>query len=229
MIKSKINNWAEEDRPREKLSRLGRRALSNAELLAILIRSGTRGESAVDLARRILLDVGNDLNNLSKLDELELSKYNGIGEAKALSIIAALELGRRRKEGPQQTRPVLRTSRDVFNHFREQLQDIPHEEFWVIYLNRGSFILDTQMIGKGGLDFTPVDIKAILRYALMVKAVSIILIHNHPSGSLWASEADKLVTDKIVRAAETLDLHVADHVIFTEDSYFSFRDRGLLG
>lgn len=229
MSKSKINNWSEEDRPREKLLSLGRRAMSNAELLAILIRSGTAGQSAVDLSRRILLDVDNDLHNLSKLDVIDFAKYKGIGKAKALSIIAALELGRRRKEIPYQARPILRRSDEVFTYFKDQLQDLAHEEFWVIYLSRSFRFIEKQMLGRGGGDFTPVDVKEILRHVLLLKANSIILIHNHPSGNLWASEADKIVTEKVVQAAAILDVNVVDHLILSEDKYFSFRDEGLLG
>lgn len=228
MTKLVIREWAEADRPREKLIEQGRRALSDAELLAILIGSGSRNETAVELCRRLLSDVDNSLNKLSKLDLIDLCQYKGIGDAKAISIIAALELGRRRKESNQETQPILNSSKRTYEYFKEYLQDLPHEEFWVLYLNTASKVLDKQLIGRGGDDFTPVDVRVILRYALQSKACSIILIHNHPSGTLRASQADKDVTQKIREAARLMDIKVNDHIIFTDNGYFSFRDTGLM-
>ena len=223
-----IREWAESDRPREKLMEQGRRALTNAELLAILIGSGSRNETAVELCKRILSDVNNNLANLSKKDISELCDYKGIGEAKAISIIAALELGRRRREEQVQDVPLLNSSKRVYDYFKSQLQDLPHEEFWVLYLNTACKLLDVRLIGRGGNDFTPVDVRIILRYALQSKAHSMILAHNHPSGTLMPSQADKILTSKINDAAKIMDIKVNDHLIFTDDSYFSFRDEGLL-
>lgn len=228
MRKLVIREWAESDRPREKLLEHGRRTLTDAELLAILIGSGSVDESAVSLCRRMLKDVNNNLNNLAKKEVQELCDYKGIGEAKAISIIAALELGRRRKEENLIDNPVLNSSKRVFDYFKSNLQDLPHEEFWVIYLNTACTVLNEQLIGRGGNDFTPVDVRIILRYALQSKANSILLIHNHPSGTLQPSQADKLLTNKINEAAKIMDIRVNDHIIFTDKGYYSFRDEGLL-
>lgn len=228
MGKLVIREWAESDRPREKLMEHGRRALTDAELLAILIGSGSTSETAVELCRRLLKDVNNNLNALSKKEVAELCTYKGIGEAKAITIIAALELGRRRKEEQEQKVEILNSSKRVYEYFRARIQDIPHEEFWVIYLNTGCKVVDSQLIGRGGNDFTPVDVRIILRYALQCKANSMILIHNHPSGTLQPSQADKILTSKIVDAAKIMDIKVNDHIIFTDTAYYSFRDEGLL-
>lgn len=223
-----IREWAVEDRPREKLLVHGRRALSNAELLAILIGSGSQRESAVDLCRRILLSVGNDLSELAKLEVAQLCEFRGIGEAKAISIIAALELGRRRKNIVQEDRPVMNSSKRVYEYLRPQLQDLPHEEFWVLYLNTACRLIDKQLIGRGGTDFTPVDIKTVLRFGIQAKSYSFILAHNHPSGQLIASPGDVQITERIKVAAEILDMRVNDHIIFTDDGYLSFKDEGML-
>lgn len=228
MNKLVIREWAEADRPREKLIEQGRRALTDAELLAILVGSGSREETAVELCRRILNDSQNSLHRLSQLEVPELCCYKGIGEAKAVSIVAALELGRRRKDEQQIERPILNTSRRVFEYFRYRLQDLPHEEFWVLYLNTACRVLDSQLIGRGGNDFTPVDVRIILRFALQSKSHSIILIHNHPSGTRSPSQADKQLTHKIQDAAKIMDIRVNDHLIFTDEGYFSFRDEGLI-
>lgn len=228
MEKLIIREWSEADRPREKLLEQGRRALTDAELMAILIGSGSRKETAVELCRRILADAKNNLNNISKLEVQELCRYRGIGEAKAISIIAALELGRRRKEMEPETAFILNSSKKVYDYFRPYMQDLPHEEFWALYLNTACKILDKKLIGRGGNDSTPVDIRLILRYALQFQANSMILVHNHPSGTLRASEADKQVTRRIVTASEIMDIRVNDHIIFTDTSYVSFRDEGLL-
>ncbi|TDS12235.1 RadC family protein [Sphingobacterium paludis] len=223
-----IREWSEADRPREKLLEHGRRSLTNAELIAILIGSGSTEETAVELCRRILSDAENNLNSLSKLEASDLCRYRGIGYAKAISIIAALELGRRRNEAEPEAKPILNSSRRVYEYFRRHMQDLAHEEFWVLYLNTGCKVIDKQLIGKGGIDFTPVDVRVVLRFALNTKASSLILIHNHPSGTLDASQADKDMTKKIVDGAATLDIKVNDHLIFADTSYFSFRDEGLL-
>ncbi|MGJ1386701.1 RadC family protein [Sphingobacterium spiritivorum] len=228
MGKLAINKWAENDRPREKLERRGRRVLSNAELLAILIGSGSFGEDAVGLARRILSDHQQNLDFLSQQDVDDLKKYKGIGSAKAITIIAALELGRRRKESTEKEAIILNCSKKVFEYFKFQLQDLLHEEFWVLYLNRASVILNQQLIGKGGNDFTPVDVRIILKHALNCQASSMILVHNHPSGSLKPSNQDLQLTKKIVDASKIMDIRVMDHVIFTNSKYFSFQDEGLM-
>ncbi|PRD47693.1 RadC family protein [Sphingobacterium haloxyli] len=228
MEKLIIREWSAADRPREKLLEQGRRALTDAELMAILIGSGSSKETAVELCRRILSDAQNNLNNISRLEVPDLCRYHGIGEAKAISIIAALELGRRRKEMEPETISVLNSSRKVYDYFRSYIQDLVHEEFWVLYLNTGCRLVDKKIIGRGGNDSTPVDIRVILRYALQVQAGSLVLIHNHPSGTLRPSNADKLITKRIVTAAELMDIRVNDHIIFTDTSYFSFRDEGLL-
>lgn len=228
MEKLIIREWSEADRQREKLLDQGRRALTDAELMAILIGSGSRSETAVELCRRILADAKNNLNNISKLEVQELCRYRGIGEAKAISIIAALELGRRRKETEQESAPILNSSKKVFDYFHAYMQDLIHEEFWVLYLNAGCKLLDKKMIGRGGQDSTPVDIRLILRYGLQLQASSMILVHNHPSGTLRASIADEKVTKRIAMAGQIMDIQVNDHVIFTDTAYLSFRDEGLL-
>ena len=228
MKKLILREWSEADRPREKLLVQGRRALTDAELMAILIGSGSPKETAVELCRRILADVRHDLTSLSRLEVPDLCSYRGIGEAKAISIIAALELGRRRRENKCESKPILNSSKKVYDYFAPYIQDLPHEEFWVLFLNTACKLLDQKIIGRGGNDATPVDIRVILRFALQLQANSLILIHNHPSGTLRASHADKMVTQRIVAAAELMDVRVNDHVIFTDTAYYSFRDEGLL-
>ncbi len=228
MNKLVIKDWAVADRPREKLLEKGRRFLTDAELLAILIGSGSRDETSVELCKRVLADLNNDLTSLSRMEIRDLCKYKGIGEAKAISIIAAMELGRRRKDVVQPAKPFLNSSKRVYDFFRSQLQDLMHEEFWVLYLTKGCKVLEQQLIGKGGNDFTPVDVRSVLRNALTCGAYSIILIHNHPSGTLKPSKADEQLTKKIVSGASMMDIHVNDHIIFTDNGYFSFRDAGLL-
>lgn len=223
-----IREWAESDRPREKLLEQGRRALTDAELLAILIGSGSREETAVELCRRVLSDHKNSLHNLSRSEVADLCQYKGIGEAKAISIVAALELGRRRREEHISEKPILNSSKRVYEYFRNRLQDLPHEEFWVLYLNTACKVLDSQLIGRGGNDFTPVDVRIILRFALQNKAHALILIHNHPSGTRSPSQADRQLTNKIFEACKVMDIRLNDHLIFTDNSYFSFRDEGLL-
>ncbi len=223
-----IKAWAEADRPREKLLEHGRRALTDAELLAILIGSGSRDESAVELCRRILHDKNNDLHTLSRLSVSELCQYKGIGEAKAIGIIAALELGRRRKVQKEEERPVLNSSKRVYEFMAPTYEDLYHEEFWVLLLSGGCKLIGKHLIGRGGNDFTPVDIKQVLRLALEFHASTIILTHNHPSGSLKPSNTDIQLTGKLNEAAKLFDLFVNDHVIFTNAGYYSFRDHGLL-
>jgi DNA repair protein RadC len=193
-----------------------------------LIGSGSRQETAVELCRRILASVQNNLDNRSKMELANLCEFKGIGEAKAISIIAALELGRRRNESEYVEKPLLNSSVRAYQYFKYQLQDLPHEEFWVLYLNTACKVLDKQLIGRGGNDFTPVDVRIILRNALNCKAHSMILVHNHPSGTREASSADKILTKKIVEASKIMDIKVNDHIIFTDNGYYSFRDEGLL-
>lgn len=223
-----IKEWAVEDRPREKLLTKGTRSLSEAELLAILIGSGNSKESAVELSRRILLAVNNDLSVLSKKDASYLLKFRGIGEAKAVNIMAALELGRRRKENGASVKTVIANSSDAANYFRPLLEDLPHEEFWVLLLNRSNTVIDKFMVSQGGVTGTVIDVKLILKIALEKLACSLILCHNHPSGNVLASEADKKVTKKIKDAAELMEISVLDHVIIAHDQYLSFADEALL-
>lgn len=223
-----IKAWAEEDRPREKLLLKGKTTLSDAELIAILIGSGSRDESAVDLSKRILSSASNNLNQLGKVSVVELQKFNGIGEAKAISIAAALELGKRRKESDPIKRAKVTQSSVVFDYMREVMDDLPHEEFWVLLLNRGNQILEKVNISKGGVSQTVVDAKIVFKMAIDKLASSIILCHNHPSGNLKPSEADKQLTKKIKEAGIILDLPILDHLIFADNKYLSFADEGLL-
>lgn len=223
-----IKQWAQEDRPREKLILKGRKALSDAELIAILIGSGTSKLSAVELAKVILTNVGNDLNHLARLSLTDLKKFSGIGEAKAVTIISALELGRRRKTGDSDTRPKISGSIDAYNHLQPYMLDLDHEQFWVLYLNRANRVLRTEMISAGGVTGTVVDAKIIFKRALELLATQIIVAHNHPSGNLRPSEKDVSLTKKLISAGRTLDIPVMDHLIYTDQGYFSFSDKGML-
>lgn len=224
-----IKAWAEEDRPREKLIQQGRRALSDAELIAILIGSGSRNETAVELSKRILHSLDNDLDKLSRLSVAELSKFKGIGEAKAISIIAALEIGRRRKQETENKDVTqISGSRDIYNLLSRYFDDLNHEEFWIILLNRGNKVLSKHLISKGGQAGTIADPKIIFQTALEKHAASVILAHNHPSGSLKPSQADITLTQKLISAGNMLDIAVLDHLIFINSSYYSFADEGLM-
>lgn len=223
-----IKSWAEEDRPREKLIQHGRRSLSDAELIAILIGSGSRNETAVELSKRILHASGNDLNHLGKLSVLELSDFKGIGEAKAIAIIAALELGRRRKETAAIERLQVNSSRDVFNAIIPQFADLNHEEFWVVLLNRSSRITSKHLVSKGGQAGTVADPKIIFNTAIQHHAAFIVLAHNHPSGNLKPSQTDIDLTKKLKAGGQLLDIPVVDHLIVTDTGFFSFADEGLL-
>lgn len=223
-----IKSWKEEDRPREKLMLQGRRSLSDAELIAILIGSGNRHESAVELSKRILNTYAHDLNQLGKLSMQELSVFKGIGEAKAITIIAALELGRRRKEQVVEQKPRIACSRDAFLLLHPYFADLQHEEFWVVLLNRANHPISKHLISKGGQSGTIADPKIIFHTALMHHAASLMLAHNHPSGNLKPSTADLELTQKLMAGAKLLDLQVLDHLIFTDHAYFSFADEGLL-
>lgn len=223
-----IKNWKEDDRPREKLSNKGRVTLSDAELIAILIGSGNRDESAVCLAKRILASVNNNLNALGRLTLNQLMQFKGIGEAKAITIAAALELGRRRRSEEALRKIKINSSASVFEFMQPILGELPHEEFWIIYLNNSHKIIQTSQLSKGGITGTLVDVRLALKTALEVGATSIILTHNHPSGTLKPSEADKKLTQKLKNASESLDIKVLDHLIITEKTYFSFADQSLL-
>ncbi|HBL75886.1 MAG: hypothetical protein A2W90_10750 [Bacteroidetes bacterium GWF2_42_66] len=226
--KLSIKNWAVEDRPREKMLSKGIRSLSDAELIAILIGSGNPKETAVELSRRILSSVNNNLNELAKKSVDDLKKFNGIGEAKAINIMAALELGRRRKESEPEEKPQINGSADVARIFQPLLGDLPHEEFWVLMLNRSNRVIDKQMVSQGGLSGTVIDVRIILKAAVERLASAIILCHNHPSGNLLASEADRNITKKIKEAGQWMDIPVLDHVIIGNEKYFSFADEGLI-
>jgi DNA repair protein RadC len=226
--KISIKSWAEEDRPREKLNAQGRRALSDAELIAILIGSGSRNESAVELSKRILHHYDNDLQKLGKVSVAELSKFKGIGEAKAISIIAALELGRRRGDTEIKAPEIVNGSRSVYNVLRRHLVDLNHEEFWILLLSRNCKIIAKELISKGGLSGTVADPKVIFGIALQHQASSIILAHNHPSGNLKPSQQDIDLTKKIHAAGRILDIGVLDHLIITDGGFFSFADEELL-
>lgn len=223
-----IKSWAEEDRPREKLLSQGRRSLTDAELIAILIGSGSRQETAVELSKRILHSFENDLDKLGRLSVKELSRFRGIGEAKAISIISAMELGRRRRESETAKVSQITCSRDIFNLMKRYLADLNHEEFWIVLLNRANNVLSQHLISKGGQAGTIADPKIIFQAALENHAASIILSHNHPSGNLKPSQADINLTRKLRDAGQLLDISVLDHVIFTNSSYFSFADEGML-
>lgn len=222
-----IKNWSDDDKPREKLVQKGKSVLSDAELIAILIGSGSRNESAVELSKRILASVHNNLNELGKLSIRQLMQFKGIGEAKAVTIAAALEMGRRRRGAGEAKISKITSSRDAFELLRPFLGELPHEEFWIIYLNNANKILQTNQLSKGGLTGTLVDVRIVMRQALELGAVGLILAHNHPSGTLKPSAEDKNVTKKLKSAAAALDIKVLDHLIVTQKDYFSFADGGM--
>lgn len=223
-----IKNWADDDRPREKLVQKGRSTLSDAELIAILIGSGSQEESAVDLSKRILALVGNNLNELGKLSIKQLMQFKGIGEAKAITIVAALEFGRRRRgEEAQQTNKI-NSSKDAFEVLQPLIGELPHEEFWILYLNNSNKVLHKEQLSKGGMTGTLVDVRLVMKHALEYGAVGCILAHNHPSGTLRPSHPDKEITKKLKNAGQALDIKVHDHLIIAQNSYISFADEGLL-
>ena len=230
-IISGIKSWAEEDRPREKLLLKGKQALSDAELLAIMIGSGSRDETAVELCRKILRDAAdNDLHRLAKLSVADLMAFKGIGEAKAISIVAALELGHRRRLAEVRENAQISSSRDAFNELQPITGDLPHEEFWVLFLSRSNRIIARERISSGGVAGTVVDIKILFKKGIQLLASGIILCHNHPSGNLQPSQADKDLTKKAVEAGKLFEMTVLDHIIVSESpaNYFSFADEGLL-
>lgn len=222
-----IKNWAEDDKPREKLMLKGKTTLSDAELVAILIGSGSRNESAVSLSKRILASVENNLNALGKLSLKQLMEFKGIGEAKAITIVAALELGRRRRAEETIELFKITSSKAVFEIMQPIIGELPHEEFWVLYLNNSNKVIYKSQLSKGGITGTVVDVRLIFKTALEHNATSVILSHNHPSGKLLASDADKEITKKLKLAGEQLDIKVLDHVIITEKGYLSFQDEGI--
>ena len=222
-----IRSWAEDDRPREKLLLKGKAALSDAELIAILIGSGSASETAVDLSKRILQSLNNQLSELGKLSVKDLTKFKGIGEAKAISIIAALELGRRRKDSEPEKRIKITDSRSAFEVVYPNLGDLNHEEFWVIFLNRANEVIGKESVSRGGVSGTVVDPKVVFKLAVQYPASAIILTHNHPSGNLKPSRADHQLTKKLKDAGNSLDIPVLDHLIIGERDYFSFVDEGV--
>lgn len=224
----KIKNWSPEDRPREKLLSKGTPALSDAELVAILLGTGTTTVSAVELGKRLLQTVDNNLHELARLSVKDLMKVKGIGQAKAITIIAALELGRRRRETDAEEKPRVSGSRDCFNILKPHLQDLQHEEFWILLLNRANRVIRKYQVSQGGVAGTVADPKIIFKVAIAELASGIILAHNHPSGNLTASQADIELTRKIKEAGKLMEIQVLDHLIVAGQKYFSFADEGML-
>ncbi|WP_438965871.1 RadC family protein [Flavobacterium sp.] len=222
-----INQWAEDDRPREKFLLKGKSSLSDSELLAILIGSGSRNESAVQLCQRILASTNNNLNQLGKISVNQLTNFKGIGEAKAISIAAALELGRRRRAEETIELKKITSSKMIFEIMQPIIGELPHEEFWVLYLNNSNKVIHKAQLSKGGITGTVVDVRLIFKTAFEFNATSIILTHNHPSGKLVASDADIQITKKIKEASKYLEIVVLDHLIITENGYYSFNDSGI--
>ncbi len=223
-----ITRWAEEDRPREKMLLKGLSALSDAELLAILIGSGSKGESAVALSQRILSSVENNLHDLGKRSVGDLQQFKGIGEAKAITIAAALEIGRRRQLSDLRQRPRISSSRDAFNVIAALLTDLHHEEFWLLLLNRANEVFARERLSIGGTSGTVVDLKVVLKTALNARAAGFIAIHNHPSGNLEPSRADVELTERLKQGGKILDLPMLDHLIVSERGYYSFADEGMI-
>lgn len=223
-----IKSWAAEDRPREKLLLKGKAALSDAELIAILLGTGTASMSAVDVAKNILQHVNNDLNELARLTVKDLTKIKGIGEAKAITIVSALELGRRRKEITSEERPKITNSKDIYDLLKAEFLDIPHEAFWIVLLNRANRVIKKHQISQGGVAGTVADPKIIFKIALEELASAVVLAHNHPSGNLTASQADIDLTKKLKESGRLLEIQVIDHLIIAGNKYMSFSDEGLM-
>lgn len=223
-----IAHWAEDDQPREKLRDKGPQALSNAELLAILIGSGRPGVTAIELMQEVLADCKNNLNTLGKMTIRQLMDYNGIGEAKAITILAACELGKRRQAESPEERPSLATATAVYNHMHPIMQDLDVEEFWVLLLNQNHRLIKQLRIARGGITEVSVDVRIIMREAVLANATIITVCHNHPSGSLKPSPQDNAITQTIKRACELLRLHFQDHIIITDGLYYSYHESGLL-
>jgi len=224
----KITDWAVEDRPREKLIQKGTASLSDAELLGILISSGTKDKSAVDLARELLATVNNNLNSLGKLTIADLKKINGIGDARAVTIAASMELGRRRKMADSEEIPQIRSSKDVADIFKPLLSDLQHEEFWILFLNRSNKVINRMKLSQGGISGTVTDIRIVMKNAVECLASGIIVCHNHPSGNLNPSESDSKITQKIKDAGNLMDIQLLDHLIISDKDYYSFADNGML-
>jgi DNA repair protein RadC len=223
-----IKAWAEDDRPREKLLSKGKQSLSDAELVAILIGSGSKAESAVELSKRILASINNNLNTLGKLSVDDLMKFKGIGEAKAISVVTALELGRRRREEDAIELLNIKESKTIFELMQPVIGELISEEFWIIYLNNSHKIILKSKLSSGGLTGTVVDVRLVFKKAVELNATAIILCHNHPSGNTKPSESDIQLTKKMKLGGETLDIKVLDHIIITEKAYFSFADEGII-
>jgi DNA repair protein RadC len=223
-----IKSWAEEDRPREKLILKGKHVLTDAELVAILISSGNAEESAVELSKRILSGLENNLNELGKQSVHDLMKFKGIGEAKAISIVAAMELGRRKKPEDKIKREQIVTSKDAVDIFQPLLGDNAHEEFWILFLNRANVVTGKHAVSSGGMTGTVVDPKMVFKAALDAKAVGIILCHNHPSGNVKPSQQDIDLTKKLAAAGKLMEISVLDHIIVAQNSYYSFADEGMM-
>ena len=223
-----INNWAEADRPREKLERLGANALSDAELLAILIGSGTANESAVDLMKRILKDCNNNLNTLGKLSLHRLEEYKGIGPAKAITILAACELGKRRQRAKVEDAPLLNSAEAIYNYMYTTIQDLDIEEGWILMMKQNFRLIEAKRISIGGLTMAPIDIRLMMKEALMKNTTTLAFCHNHPSGNTSPSHEDDLLTTRIRKACELLSIHFADHVVLTDGNYYSYREEGRL-
>jgi DNA repair protein RadC len=226
--KLNINQWAEDDRPREKMERLGPQALSDAELLAILVGSGSSKEDAVTLMKRILSDCNNNLNTLGKMTIQQLCEYNGVGPAKAITILAACELGKRRQMDRPEERPDLGTATKIYNHMHPLLQDCDVEEFWLLLMNQNYRLIKKIRISHGGITETAVDIRIIMREAVLANATILAVCHNHPSGNLRPSTHDNDLTVQIQRACKLMRIHFMDHVILTDGSYFSYQETGRL-
>ncbi|MGI6338161.1 MAG: RadC family protein [Bacteroidales bacterium] len=224
----KITDWAVEDRPREKLAMKGTSSLSDAELLAILISSGTRNKSAVDLGRELLSLVNNNLNSLGKLSIADLKKIRGIGQARAVIIAAALELGRRRKLAEIPAARQIKCSKDAAEIFQPVLGDLSHEEFWILYLNRSNKVIEKMKLSHGGISGTVTDVRLVMKRAVECLASGIIVCHNHPSGNTNPSESDNKITRKIREAGNLMDIQLLDHLIVTEKDYYSYADNGML-
>ena len=224
--KLNINQWAEEDRPREKLERLGPQSLSDAELLAILVGSGSPKEDAVTLMKRLLNDCNNNLNTLGKKTIRDLCQYNGIGPAKAITIMAACELGKRRQKEKPEERPDLGPATYIYNYMHPKLQDLDVEEFWILLMNQHYRLIKEERVSRGGITETAVDVRIIMREAVLCNATILAVCHNHPSGSITPSKSDDQLTQSIKRACEVMRIHFLDHVILADGCYFSYREQG---
>ncbi len=230
MIKLSINQWAEEDRPREKLIRLGAAALSNAELLAILIGSGSQDESAVDLTKRVLADCGNNLNTLGKMtiEQLTGGRYKGLGPAKAVAIIAACELGKRRQAEKAEERKQLNSALAIYEYMHPRMQDLSEEEAWVLLMNQNFKLIKSVQLSHGGITETAVDVRVIMKHALLCNATVVALCHNHPSNNASPSGDDDRLTQRVKKACELMRLHFLDHLIITDGQYYSYSEEGRL-